>query len=191
MPLGLQWARGLGEHSEPHEGGPEASAWSAENLCLLSNRGLCEAPTQGRRLWEPGSEPSLLGKAARPMQGKKLGLSSWTSPGWRGAQGALARGSAYTRPRCRAACSFCGGKNLAVSGIQQHLQGRGPLGLNPSGAGEAYSMGIRNCTVSSGWAVPGRTSWMKKLVRKTRSWGLPSWYRGYLRSPQVRRVRHN
>ena len=41
-------------------------------------------------------------------------------------------------------------------------------------------MGIRNCTVSSGWAVPGRTSWMKKLVRKTRSWGLPSWYRGYL-----------
>ena len=114
------------------------------------------------------------------MQGKKLGLSSWTSPGWRGAQGALARGSAYTRPQCRAACSFCGGKNLAVSGIQQHLQGRGPLGLNPSGAGEAYSMGIRNCTVSSGWAVPGRTSWMKKLVRKTRSWGLPSWYRGYL-----------
>ena len=41
-------------------------------------------------------------------------------------------------------------------------------------------MGIRNCTVSSGWAVPGRTSWMKKMVRKTRSWGLPSWYRGYL-----------
>lgn len=43
-----------------------------------------------------------------------------------------------------------------------------------------YSMGIWNCTVSSGCAVPGRTSRMKKLVRNTRSWGPPSWYRGYL-----------
>ena len=50
-------------------------------------------------------------------------------------------------------------------------------------------MGIRNCTVSSGWAVPGRTSWMKKLVRKTRSWGLPSWYRGYSTFRAIARFR--
>lgn len=52
-------------------------------------------------------------------------------------------------------------------------------------------MGIRNCTVSSGWAVPGRTSWMKKLVRKTRSWGLPSWYRGYLQGGGGKQVMSN
>lgn len=51
-------------------------------------------------------------------------------------------------------------------------------------------MGIRNCTVSSGWAVPGRTSRMKKFVRKTRSWGLPSWYRGYLGGGGCVHVRH-
>ncbi|XP_070313961.1 uncharacterized protein [Odocoileus virginianus] len=32
---------------------PETSTWGAEKLCLLSNGGLREGPTQGRRLWEP------------------------------------------------------------------------------------------------------------------------------------------
>lgn len=51
-----------------------------------------------------------------------------------------------------------------------------------------HSMETRNCTVSSGCGTPGRTASMKKLGRKIRSWGPPSWNSGYLRGEDARKT---
>lgn len=139
--------------------------------------------SHGERVQE--SQPSLLESAARTKARREVRSQARLPRGRRGAQ----HPQALHTPdlgQCGAACIiFMAGRTLLVSGVRRHLWGCGPLGalpsLNSSGVGEggAYSIGIRNCTVSSGWAMPGRTSWMKKLVRKTRSWGLPSWYKVY------------
>lgn len=62
-----------------------------------------------------------------------------------------------------------------MSGVQWHLQGRGPLGLNPSGAGEAYSMWDPG-TAQYPRAGPCRAHQPDEEVgaRKTRAGGCPA-----------------
>lgn len=73
-----------------------------------------------------------------------------------------AAGQAQTRDGSR-----CGGA----------MPGRAPFPRRP----RTHSMETRNWTVSSGCGTPGRTASMKKLGRKIRSCGPPSWNSGYLR----------
>lgn len=133
-------------------------------FAALGKVSLMQQPFPPAQRLLPGTSPSLP-SATKPGCSPGGGERRWDA--WHWGEG-VCRGTLRT-PR--------GGPDPR----RLPLRGAGGHTTPPPSRPRTHSMETRNWTVSSGCGTPGRTASMKKLGRKIRSCGPPSWNSGYLR----------